>query len=300
MFFSCVRSLYLFKLINSEKDTLKEFSSSYPDISGKLYKILLKDTNIDTSAKIKLTAEGGDNRITAFRYNSSGFEYISMGEKELIVPDIKDLKDHGWHIMVLVTNLRSESPYTEGTNIKLTIKVKKDPFKYCGFWIECWGNYKKQYPAYQDSIDYQESSVFSGGWAEGYFIDNTFYGEWDTTETSGWIDNGNMMIKFSENLDRIVSFTIYQKSGNDGSYESIYEESWVGMDVPQEPLSYLYYNYEVNGLTTCNSIVDVDATHTYDYIIYILESFSCNENSNISFHFYNNDDKKSQFLFRKK
>ena len=194
--------------IKSASDTVKNFSGSYPDLSAKLYQVKLNYSDIDNAAKLEFTAKGGTNEVTVFKYKSGSIEYIDNYPEELSIPEVRKLKDDGWHLLVLVTNVRSVSPYTSTTDINLEIKLKIPLWEICYFLVECSGYYKKEYTDYPDSVTYEWSSLVPvlGGWTKGDFTGNTFTGTWDTTETTGSFNRGSITVTISEARDKITSF----------------------------------------------------------------------------------------------
>jgi len=292
--------------ISSESDTVKNFSGSYPDLSAKLYQVKLNYANINNSAKLEFTADGGTNEVTVFKYKSGSLEYVDNYNEELTISDVRNLKDNGWHLLALITNSRSVSPYTSSTDIKLEIKLKTPVWEICYFYVECRGYYKKEYVNYPDSVVYEWSSlvpVFSG-WTKGDFTGNTFFGAWDTTEATGWFDRGSLTVTLSESRDKITSFQITQTSGYIEGH--VLEETWQdacsGVNVPWQYDSLwgpLFFKAE--GSETCNHLTSVESIWEPSYIpiLYTLQNYECNDRSEIEISF-GKDDLNRKAVFKEK
>jgi len=224
--------------IKTKNDTLKNFSGSYPDLSAKLYQVKLNYSDIDEAAKLEFNANGGTNEITVFKYKSGSIEYVDNRAEALTISNVRKLKDESWHLLVLVTNVKSVSPYTGTSDINLEIKLKIPLWEICYFFVQCSGYYKKEYTDYPDSVAYEWSSLVPvlGGWAKGDFTGNTFTGAWDTTETTGSFDRGSLTVTLNESRNKVTSFQITQTTGHVAGH--VLEETWQNTcsctDIPWE------------------------------------------------------------------
>jgi hypothetical protein len=290
--------------IETEGDTVKNFSGSYPDLSAKLYQIQLNYSNIDSSAKLNFNASGGTNEVTVFKYRSGLIQYVDNYIEKLTVPDVRKMKDEGWHLLALVTNARSVSPYTDISDINLEIKLTTPVWEVCYFLVDLWGHYKKEYLEYPDSVGYGDQRVLLAGWTKGEFTGDTFSGVWDTTETDGWFDRGLITVTLNDERDKISSFHIEQTSGHGEGH--VFHDSQTdvadGINVPwSDKYSYVQLYYLVEGEETCNYLTSVESIWDAYFLnmLFTLESYYCNTSSDIEI-FFDKDDLNLKKLFKEK
>ncbi|NOY58529.1 MAG: hypothetical protein GXO75_06305, partial [Calditrichaeota bacterium] len=281
--------------ISSKNDTLKNFSGSYPDLSAKLYQVKLIYSDIDSSAKLAFSANGGKNEITVFKYKSGSIEYVDNHAEKLTIPDVRKIKDEGWNLFVLVTNSKSVSPYTSTSDINLEIKLTIPVWQVCSFLVQCEGYYRTQYLDYPDSVNYAWSPLAPtfGGYTNGYFTGNTFTGSWDTIDVElGDFDRGSITVTLNESRNMILSFQITQITGTiqGNPLEEIWQEACSGTNIPWETNSLwgpLYF--KVEGSETCNHLASVESVWEPSYfpILYTLQDYKCTDGSEIEISFEN-------------
>ncbi|MBN1352236.1 hypothetical protein JXJ21_22760 [candidate division KSB1 bacterium] len=277
--------------IKTEEDTLKTFTGSYPDLSAKLYKIRLSYPGIDSSASIDLTATGGDNEITAFKYNSSGVEYLNSAKQQLTIPDVRILTDEGWHLFVLVTNTQGTSPYTGSSDIKLDVRVTTAPeYKHCYFYVRLYARLKKEFPAYPDSVFYYHDNVIFTDWAIGKFTGNTFNGDWDYTMDDGYYGKGNVAVTLNRDRNKIDTFNFSGVWGfpRESFFYITVTQTCNGFNIPYTS-DYVFFTFSVEGPAVVNYLGTVESSRVTDYFTEKLVSYEGNDLSEIEIEFDTDD-----------
>ncbi|MBD3290704.1 hypothetical protein GF337_18000 [candidate division KSB1 bacterium] len=277
--------------IDTDSDTLETFTDQFPDLSGRLYRIALNYADIDSSATLEFTASGGENEITVFKYKSRTIQYLNSESENLSIPDVRIMKDEGWHLIALVTNKRSVSPYTESSEINLEIRLKEPPeFNECFVDLTAKGTFQRRFHAYQDSVkNYENQTIWQvSAFPEGKFKGNTFNATWDTTHTDGWFERGTMTAKVNEAWDMVTEVTINETFGYPEGHV-IYSETVYTFKIENIPFDSEWMGvlgYEVSGVQTCSAITQLDLTTTTDYYTETLIEYICDEDSEIDVEFW--------------
>ncbi len=109
--------------ISSEKDNHTSFLQSYPDLSGKLFLIRLSYPDMPENAVMTIKDDSVWGEITVFKVKSDAIEYLDNGYDEVAISNLKGLQDNGWNLLILETNVRAISPYTDEGQIKVEVNV---------------------------------------------------------------------------------------------------------------------------------------------------------------------------------
>ena len=111
--------------------TSKEFTDDYKNLSGKSYKLELKDDIKEGSQlKFEVSINGYDYpQLSVFKFNDSDIKFIDNGINDLTVPNIKKIADDGYDLYALVTNSLAVPPYSEISPISLDIELMQ-PFDF--------------------------------------------------------------------------------------------------------------------------------------------------------------------------
>lgn len=111
--------------IRSEQDSHWSVTAGYPDLSGKVYTVILQDQNLPDSASLDLTLTGSSSKLLVFSYNSSVIELVAEGTGQVHVPGLQGIKASGRNLLLLVTQSRSEPGYMTQEALTLTAHVNR-------------------------------------------------------------------------------------------------------------------------------------------------------------------------------
>ena len=258
----------MFRII-TDSDTLATFSDEYPDLSGNLYVIRLENDNIGEDAVLSLSVEGGMGEVTAIKYRLNPFavEFVGTDPEEVTVTRLQSLVDGDWHILALVSNSRSISPYTEETDIELTVRVTKplNPgFTFFSLHPELIGDF--EHVSYENSaFDRTYTSLFfpaSSPYGWGTLNGTTFSGT--RSESGDKTIVGTYTITFDEAFENILHIEAVQTSttpGKGDSGDSFHNVTFTARDIPLYQIDGADYNYRLLG----DDITDQVTSMTFEY-----------------------------------
>lgn len=182
--------------INGNADTVKIFSNSYPQLSGRLFKVSLNYPELDDNAYLQAMVSGGEQSyISIFKYKSAQIELIGGGQDIANLMNLKQIQNDGWQLMILVTNKNDEPPYILSSNFDLTLKLKDPdinlpPFLSFAFWVDAytkWSNF--------DTIYYEPFGWTKWQWfPKGYYNGELYVSTWDTVDIDNWVWKGTVSI----------------------------------------------------------------------------------------------------------
>ncbi|MCF8368065.1 MAG: hypothetical protein K9G76_03425 [Bacteroidales bacterium] len=182
--------------ISSSTDTLKTFPASYPQLSGKLFKVTLNFDEIDDNAYLNATITGGEKSyVSVFKYKSSQIELIGGGADACTVMHLKQLKTDGWQLLVLVTNKNAASPYILSDNFDLNLRVKDPdinlpPYLSFVLWVDAYTKWD-----YLDTVYYEPLGWLKWQWfPQGAYNGELYISTWDTVDQDNWLWKGSVAI----------------------------------------------------------------------------------------------------------
>lgn len=111
--------------VASEADSVLNYSTTSADLSAKLLRVRLARTDFTEGARLTLSVDGVLPRATVFRLKGAEIEYLSDGTTSFTTPGLRNLVGDGWDLLLLVSNSRNRSPYTEETAIRLHGKIEE-------------------------------------------------------------------------------------------------------------------------------------------------------------------------------
>jgi len=215
--------------ISTKDDTLKVFQSSCSDLSGILYNIKLRYSDLENehTASLELTANPNLS-LLLYKYKGTSIELIGESSNEISVNNLKSLRDDGWYLLAIVVNSKWQTPFTGQTQVNLKVSIKKSEgidfskYKFC------------QIGLFTPSILIEESNggtststrnlILPMTKTEGSFSGNTFKAVWDIQsypkrkgELTITVDPVTLMAttySVSEIIDDNASITTIQISGN--------------------------------------------------------------------------------------
>lgn len=280
--------------IQDAEDTLKTYTKSYPDLSGRLFKIKLEYQNIDQTASLSFNASGGTNEITIFKYNNSGMQFINTASGSLTLPDVKTLTQEGWNLIVLLTNARAVSPYTETQDITLEIKVDKPEYDECYFQLKIDGNfYRVNSDGTTENVTINVWNVL--GFQEGTFSNNIFTASWDEEDSDGLFFKGNLKVTMSEDRSTVISIEASENFGYPESSIAYYDVifDYKAAEIPFVA-EYTYYRvYEIEGTSVSSHITNLDYVYKTAYKTETLQSLVPRSDSKITVEFWKPIEKNS-------
>jgi len=98
----------------------------YPDLSGRIYRILLDDFELPESTTLSLTASGSFSDIHVFRYSRQGVFLVDSGSGNITIPGIRALMDDDLDLLVLVSQTRGIPDYLSSQDITFSATVDRD------------------------------------------------------------------------------------------------------------------------------------------------------------------------------
>ncbi|MBN1999266.1 hypothetical protein JW935_17035 [candidate division KSB1 bacterium] len=270
-------------ILRSDRDTLFTFSGSYPDLSGKLYYIKLDYAGIDKEAEMvfELTEGALSGEIYIMEHCSNNdIIALDYGSEKVMIPKIRELKEKGSNLFVLVSNSRYVSPYTGTSDIELQVRIVKpanplSKFDGCSIHLGVWGHYLTS-----DATETKKRAFFP--WScEGSFEDNVFHGSWD--EVDQWGDRQTGDISAEVDLDKeIITVFSFTNTGDYGTYTK--QESLSGSNIPLSYQEEEMMSFLLEGTDVCSHI---QLTYRWERgdDWEVIQSIECDENSGLEIIF---------------
>ena len=259
--------------IASEADTLKKFNDAYPDLSGRLYDIKLNYPNIDPNAKLQCEIDGGLTSVVVFKYKGTTIEKIAGPSASTEVSNIKNLQDDGYNLLILSANSRAVSPYTNTTDLELTVKIAKpgalDIYNYtkCMVKVKWRGMYRQ---GSGNPVQFEPSRFYEGS------------GSWNNNTYTGVDDDGqyrdSIKITIDPNTLTVTNYEAYWSTHFDHSSESV---KGGNLTLVKDGVM---YKGEVLGVNACNYISDLTDVSDSDNP-WVLVSYDCSDNSYVKIEF---------------
>jgi hypothetical protein len=271
--------------IESDKDTLAEFPGSYPDLSGKLYRINLKHKTIDESNKIVLEISSSlsaeDLKLVLFRFDGNALTFLKHGDLKVIVENARQLTDEGVDLIAMVVNSSYHSPdYITKSDINLEVKVVANYRFMCCFGF--LGQMRKSYPEKPDEI-YDNSSFVGCVWPqkEDELKGTKFELTWADEQQDDYLSSGTVSITLTEDHDRMTTLDLsYELNWDDGSRRQV-SLSMTELDKSHDPLRPNSLYYVLGGLGVCQQV----NVEKHEYILssgeeqkYVAGSCDCSVN----------------------
>jgi hypothetical protein len=279
--------------IATEDDTLKTFTRAYPDLSGKLFRIPLVYGDIGEDASLNFSTEGRTAGIHIFTYKPhdrfpdlyEGVPLISSVD-DVSVVNVADLMALNTGLLALVTNSRWVAPYTETSDISLTIHLSKDPghtfcaFRITDFVVELSDKKEVVIPRYPMNFD-----AYGGG--QGSFVGNTFVGTWSEPEyaTGDVWSTGTVTVVLNAAKDSILSLTI-EENIDWRDFES--QLVFTARNIPRYWETGADLGFYVMEERVCNHVVDFEFQTRigHEAGTRTLQSYSCSGQTELEIRLY--------------
>jgi hypothetical protein len=235
------------------------YTESYKDLSAKLYKIALLPS-LKQGSTLKLSAEGGDTKISVYKYKNDVVEFITRSENEITIDGVKNLQANGYNLFVMVSNHMPNYPNATTSNITFKIKHNTElvPPKVVDCEIHLYDlevNIRTYYTTgYVDGTRMLTLHFYPQQQPTPTFINNVFYQAYTYTDQTGNNIWGNFSVQFNNSLDSVIAFSAeynIDKTPVNPLY-GIVKQSISGHDIPVNPQDKNLFN--VIGLETCEKI----------------------------------------------
>lgn len=277
------------------------FNEDYPDLSARYYRFSLSGSFNETS-ELVFTLKNGtaiDNDLTILkkRPNENALILDYSLDPKISVSKIADLAKDGYDIICIVTNSKSNSPYTSVTPMTLEVKlesianiVKKYKKGYIDLHIK--GYYI--WNGVEDSHTLHYYNTYTGDQSGSFINDSTFSSSWyykriDDYPVAGTevTQSGTIEVIFSQKFDKIILYTETNFVNWPGWYTT--HEGVIVKNIPFYETN--YYNSDTyllkSGAETCGYLVSRNHQHVwYDGSSVTFSRNECDEDSYIKITLY--------------
>ncbi|MBU1099246.1 MAG: hypothetical protein KKA84_02495 [Bacteroidetes bacterium] len=277
--------------ITSLSDTLKTFSFTSSDLSGKLFNIKLNcDLWLETT-QLSLTLTGADYlSLHLFSYKGSDITYLGTADEPAIVPTLKAVKEAGYHIMAMVANSQIMTPFTNTTSATLELKVNQPIFDF----TIC----KRAYVNVYVNLNTYDPNWDASTWAmQTFSIGNTTLNSAEGT----WTGN-TFRADLSAPQEGYISITVNPETAEVLSYHVSYFSYPTNITLAGHNIPYGYVIYsgttfepigfvnEVTGTETCDHLTTVDYHLSYSAPYEMLNittlGYDCTTNAHVTVGFF--------------
>lgn len=262
-------------VIASPNDSMKVFESDYPHYSANIYQIKLQNPEFTEEQSMSLKVSGGSGRwLHVYKYNSSDLVKVDQNYDELILPDIKTLKESGWNLLAVVVNTNGSYPYNGTDKINLDMHVQSvDPIDVefesydMELYIMAHMDRGLNGDTVIDDVGLGYSSSLTYSTSIGNLDGNIYTAEWDDVFGGSHRSVGHFTFILDFENQKIVSGEIVSKR-----YTINYNDSTIStcsiQNVPLIDQSATHYKFGVLGSDVSNHITD------FTYIEYCYPSNS--------------------------
>ena len=251
----------------------EELSHAYPDLGAAWYNIKLS-SNMTENTSLKLLVNSTQADIAVLKYNASEIEYIdntSIGQSQLIIPDLKNIADAGYDLLVIVCNHNATPAMTKGQgmsvdNADITLSLEKMEKKIvtnCSIHIK---DIHVSTIIHYESGDqpgdrYHFMHIYSDPDFTSSFANGVFYQSYQTKEEDGTIKDFTMEVKFNEDLSKILNFTvelsrIHEDENPLYSYADYKKLTGANIDLDPSGLN----SFAATGTQVCDKITGIETT----------------------------------------
>jgi hypothetical protein len=198
--------------INSENDTVKTFSASFPSLGSKVYSISIKPEALDDESALSVVPDQTFSQwisLYRFKTGSSAPEIVGSGNGVVTVNDLKSMVTEGYRFLLVFTN-QYYSSGNEPANLSFKVRVtKKQLFKAFSFYLMSMCHHTTYYNTGNPSHSY-------GNWVSQGFteipvtqIGNILTASWDGIYGAN-PSKGDATITINE--DKTVTAVIHQET----------------------------------------------------------------------------------------
>jgi hypothetical protein len=238
--------------MDTQTDTLKEFSDDFPDLSAKLYRIKLDETKLPEGASINFEVDASMTnedyvKALVFREKNNTLEFIGEG-LNVTFTEVKNAAAEGYDLIACVVNASNEAPYTGSSPLELTVRVVEPPlFTWCRISMGLTVVFLDD-----DDTTHYEAELQPRWTATGQMEGNSFTWDIDSTYHGNTNTHGTMSVTIDPATMTVVSF-----SANATTIDAWGISRWsiAGTALPQE--NYIQdheLTCQVTGAATCGRI----------------------------------------------
>lgn len=227
-------------------DTL--LRSNYPDLSARIFSVVLEDKSIDDDDNLIITTEGL-TEITLIKWipgQNSKVEVVANSTGKITVGKLKsDYMDNKARMFVLITNFRTVPPYTGKTyydvNFKMEHNASPPDWNICSVRINVLGNFQETSP--EGTKEFVLERPYGNAY-EGSFIDNnTYIGNYYYQDDEITVI-GEMRVILNNTRDTVKSFTFTENLASKNFNDNVIT-SFSGINVPKMfTIDYFYIKSE--------------------------------------------------------
>ncbi|MBK7030922.1 MAG: hypothetical protein IPH45_17695 [Bacteroidales bacterium] len=198
--------------INSSADSVKTFSSSYPQLSSKIYSITIKEEALDDESALSIVPDQTfDQWISLFRFKNgtSPLELVGSGSGIVSVNGLKSMVADGYRFLLVYTN-QYYSSGNDPANLSFKVRItKKQLFRAFSFYLNTMCHHTTYYNTGNPSHSY-------GNWVSNGFTEipvtqngNVLTASWDGNYGAN-PNKGDATITINE--DKTVTAVIHQET----------------------------------------------------------------------------------------
>jgi len=276
---------------NTRTTTSESFPGYYQDLSAKIYRVDLDTTGMASDARLSFQLshpeiDADDLKVILFTMKDGALNYFTQGEG-VLVPNVKDLAEQGYDLLVVAVNSSFRSPdYTRLSTITLEIGFEEQEHDYnrCSVYANVIGHSENS------DGDTWEGETLNEWHARGSYSDNTFTGSL-ISEIHGSAAIGGISATVDPAAQKIsdlgASFSVT-------SFGITYTENLDAEDIPlYGPLEgFPGLEYEARGPSTEDYI-----TYFEDRVVYtggwwsgIINEYHCDNGSYLTVQLYHVDE----------
>jgi len=189
----------------TSKDTARTFTSTYKDLSAKLYLVELDNQNLADAAELIFRAGSADVhdddlQVIVFTLKNNVLAFFEQG-LEVTVDNVKGLTRDGYDLLAVVVNSSFEEwLFEDQSEIDLDIRLKRAAFNYCWIYGAVVGHWRNSEGESYESWDSEDWT------AQGSFVDNVFTGS-PIPEIDGSLCTGSVQVVVDPVSRRVTSFS---------------------------------------------------------------------------------------------
>ncbi len=270
--------------INKEEDTLKLFSRNYPELSARLFKIEIKNDEIQKDRKLELKASAEDNEaahVVVYGYKDGDLTLLEGGR----TITISDLTPYDTYLAMVPHDFFS---FLNINDIKLDLEVtlkkpKERKFEYCAIKTELKRIRESNYFSEPIPEPFVDTTSWVVSWyLKGSFNGNKFEAQIDTLKQGQENVTGGAEILLDDNSNLISLNVVAHFEGENG-----YKSTW-GIDCSNMKPSYIsdnFLNFNVTKQDACLHTDQITGYYEDNLSWDKTTGFLCDDRSNVIIKF---------------
>lgn len=273
--------------IKSKSDTLKLFTTKYPGLSAKIYRVNFDNNELtqENSLYIKSTH---DPVKLIYKVKGSELNLLGKIRADFELTNLKQIQDEKAVILIVCVGRN----YTEEEEtLELHVNTKP-PFQYdhCKFTL-------KYMPVvhqveYQGNISTQDvvySFTYDNFYRSGTYKDYSFESNWDEID-GNWRHFGHMTLKIDETTSKIVEGSIRATLESENNPQNAYKILEIDFKDAKGSMSETYGSFSLLGESFCSNITHYDAVEDMNGFYRTTLSYSCSNTTSLSITLHVGDE----------